>query len=75
MPLEIMHEHRAMRFTLDEDKDEDELKINGVNYQRLIHVEDKEETKGEALVAFTEEERNQEDFTKFYQRFNNKNDE
>ena len=32
-------------------------------------AEDEEETKGEALVAFTEEERNHEDFTKFYRRF------
>ena len=70
MPLEIMHDHRAMRFTFDQDKHE--LKINGVSFMRLLHVEDKEET---SLVAFTEEERNQEDFTKFYKRFNDENDE
>ena len=57
-----MHEHRAMRFTLDESG----IKINGVNFKRLLHVEDKEKT---FLVTFTEEERNHVDFTKFYIRF------
>ena len=42
---------------------------------KLLHVEDKEETQCEALVAFTEDERNHEDFNKFYKRFDDKNDQ
>ena len=39
-----------------------------IDSQATNEAGDKEETKGEALVAFTEEERNHEDFTKFYRR-------
>ena len=68
MPLEIIHEHRAMRFTFDDSG----IFINGVNFMRLVHVEDKKET---SLVAFTDEERNDKNFNKFYKRFDDKDDE
>ena len=51
------------------------MKINGVNFESLPPKLDKEETKGEALVAFTEEDRRHQDLTKFYKRFLRVDDE
>ena len=55
-----MHEHRAMRFTLDHSG----ILINGVNFDGLLHVNKKD--------AFTEEDRRHEDFKKFFKRYDYK---
>ena len=54
-----MHEHRAMRITII---DFECLHIDGVDFKDLPGVQ---------LNAFTEEERNHENFTVFLKRFDN----
>ena len=47
--------------------DFDDILINGVKFEKLIHLNFKD--------PFTEEERNHEDFSKFYRRIISEDDE
>ena len=59
-----MHEKRAMKYTEDISQ---RIQINGVNIERLLHVKFKD--------AFSEEDRRQEIFTKFFKQYYFSNDE
>ena len=60
-PIEIIHEYRAMAITLNQSKNGLILLINGVDFNGLIDVNNKN--------TFSEEVRCREDFTKFFKRY------
>ena len=58
-----MHDHRAMRLTVTEF---DDILINGVNINHLPNVDLED--------AFTKEDRRHVDFSKFFKRYDFKDD-